>query len=73
MSKNRRSSFECQRMIDKIGKKKSGAEKLAWSYVESRFDTDYLDSIHHLWLIESYVAGYQLAKSENYLICESKA
>ena len=70
MSKNRRSDKECSIIVERYGRRKSGLEKLAYEFTESRFDTDYLSSITHLWLIETFVAGYELASSHQKIVSE---
>mgnify|MGYP000750591459 CR=1 FL=1 len=69
--KDARSEKECRHVIDKIHKN-SPEGQLAISYVRSRYDTDYMSDITELWLIESYLAGYEIGLANNKIVSEFK-
>lgn len=69
--KERRSEKECRHIIDKIHKE-SHQGRLAISYVRSRYDTDYMSDITELWLIESYLAGYEIGFANKKIVSEFK-
>ena len=66
-----RTEKHCALLLARYGISKVPVERLACSYVNSRFDTDYLSLIYHLWLIETYIAGYEFAKSESDFISKA--